>query len=445
MRKEIYIAALAFLPMCVSAQTSWSLKSCIEYGLTNNRNNVIYANEKLAADARAKEALSAYLPTVSLDGGIDNNIKAQTSIIPAGVFGSTDTRVAFTKKYNTTATAQLDQTIFDKSLITGLQANKYNLEQADLNIKKSKETIIYNVSNAYFQTFIYFEQLSLLNSNLETYQKQKDIIELQVKKGTKIQKDLDKIVVDYNNALSQIRVAESNQTLAMNQLKYEMGFPMDETIQIDKSAAQNALTPISINSSDKNGLQLDNLTDYHISQVNLKLLEIDEKQIRDGMYPKLSFFARYGAVGFGDNLGQSLKVMSPYSAVGVKLNFPILNFFKRNAQQNQAKFKRMNAEENIQLNKGRYLLDYENARTRFIKEKSNVENNLRNIDLARSVFQVTDLQFQKGTTDLTDWLNSQNSLKEAQNSYLQSLYNLALAKVDLEKATGNLHLFYKDL
>ena len=41
----------------------------------------------------------------------------------------------------------------------------------------------------------------------------------------------------------------------------------------------------------------------------------------------------------------------------------------------------------------------------------------RNVALAQSVFNTTDLQYSKGTTDLEDWLIAQNSLKEAQNNY----------------------------
>jgi outer membrane protein TolC len=137
--------------------------------------------------------------------------------------------------------------------------------------------------------------------------------------------------------------------------------------------------------------------------------------------------------------------MSPYSAIGLKLNIPLFDFFKRSAQYSQAKYKRLNAQENLKLDEDKYHLDYENARTKVLKEQSNVENNRRNIQLAQSVFSTTDLQLKKGTTDLTDWLNAQNSLKEAQNNYLNSLYAFFQARIDLEKAGGTLKTFYTGL
>lgn len=444
MNKKYCFLLLYFIPCSLSAQQSWDLKQCIAYGLTNNRNTVVYANEKLAADALAKETLSDYLPKLSLNGSLDNNLKIQQSVIPAGVFGPEARKIAFTQKYNTNLKAQLDQTIFDQSLLTGIRAKKYNAMQADLNIQKSQESIIYNISNAYFQIYVYREQLRLLQGNLGTYQKQIDISKLQVDKGVLLQKDLDKVTVDYNNAVAQIRIATSNLTLSENQLKYEMGFPFSDTVPID-SVSQKEIAEGEIKGAINKSFVANLRSDYQLSEVNIRLLEIDQKKIKAGMLPTLAAYASYGAVGFGNTLSPALKDLNPFSAVGLKLNFPIFDFFKRNAQYNQAKYKSLNAVENLKLDEGKYRLEYENARTEIIKSQNNLENDKRNIELAQSVFRTTDLQYQKGTTDLLEWITAQNSIKEAQNNYLNSLYSFYQAKMDLEKAGGSLKTFYTSL
>jgi len=437
MKKKNILFWLCMLPLSLVAQQRWTLKECIAYGLKNNRSTQVYLNEKKIADAKAKEALAAHLPTISLSGTIDDNLKVQETIIPAGVFGPTDTRVAFTKQFSTNATAQLDQTFFDFSLITGLKANKYNKQQAELNIIKNEETIIFNISTAYYQIFVYQEQLDFLKANQETYKKQMEISRLQVNKGILLQKELDKITVDYNNAVSQAVVAESNLSLSQNQLKFEMGFPFEDPLEVERSGvAQSPVLPTP------NMISVAAITDYRISETEAKLLEIDEKRIKTGIYPKLTAYARYGGVGFGDQLGQSFSSISDFSVIGLKLNFPILDFFKRNAQYNQAKFKRINAQENLKIDENRYQLEYQNSRTKVTKEFINIENNKRTIDLAKSVLDVTDLQYQKGTVPLSEWLTAQQSLKEAQNNYLSSLYNYLLAKIEVEKASGTLKTAY---
>lgn len=442
MRKKIIILLLFNSWLNAQAQENWTLKQCIEYGLKNNRNNTIYANQKQAVDAKAKEALADYLPKVSLTSTLDNNLKLQQSVIPAGIFGPEERRISLTQKYNSGVVAQLDQVIFDQSMLTGLKANKYNKMQADLNIEQIQEAIIYNISTAYFQIFVYNQQLDLLEYNKDTYEKQMEIYRLQVSKGITLQKDLDKVGVDYNNTLSQIRVAQSNRQLAENELKFEMGFPISDPLRVDVSTKMEV--PVSL---DKNieTFSPSSRVDYKLSQLNIKVLEIEQARIKAEALPKLTGYARYGAVGFGNTLNGAYDELLPYSAVGLKLSIPILDFYKRNAQSKQAKFNRMNAEENLKLSEGRFKVEYENARAKLLQAQANVENDQRNVTLAESVLKVTDLQLQKGTTNLTDWLNTQNSLKEAQSSYLNSLYSYCQARIDLEKATGTLKPFYNSL
>lgn len=437
--RKISVFLLFSFWLSADAQDSWTLKQCIQYGLQNNRNNVIYANQKLAADARAKQALADYLPRVSLTSTLDNNLKLQQSVIPAGIFGPDEIRVSLTQKYNSNAVAQFDQVIFDKSMLTGLKANKYNKQQADLNIEQSQEAIIYNISTAYFQIFVYNQQLELLKYNKGNYEKQMDIYRLQVSKGTALQKDLDKVGVNYSNTISQIRVAESNIQLAENELKFEMGFPINDPLAI--KASSEAELPLRREDSTEIFSPASRV-DYKLAELNIKVLEIEQARIKADGLPKLSGYVRYGAVGFGNQLKGAYDELLPYSAIGLKLTIPILDFYKRNAKYKEARINRINAEENLKLAEGKYKVDHENARTKLLQAQANVENDQRNVTLAESVLRVTDLQFQKGTTDLTDWLNTQNSLKEAQNGYLNSLYSYYQSRIDLEKASGTLKSFY---
>ncbi|TCD26515.1 TolC family protein [Pedobacter psychrodurus] len=442
MSKKNIVLILLSLWLSASAQEKWTLKRCIEFGLINNKSNTVYANEKLAADARAREALSDYLPKVSVTSTIDNNLKLQQSVIPAGVFGPNELKVSLSQKYSSNASAQLDQVIYDQSMLTGLKAEKYNKRQAALNVDQNQEAIIYNISGAYFQILVYQQQLELLKHNIQTYQKQIEIYRLQVVKGIALQKDLDKVSVDYNNTNSQIRVAQSNILLAENELKFEMGYPIGDLLAIDDSTKMQI--PFDLEGRP-NTFSPSLRVDYKLSELNIKVLEIEQAKIKAGGLPKLTGYFRYGAVGFGNDLKGAYDQLLPFSAVGLKLSFPIFDFFKRSAQYKQAKINRINAMENLKLSEGRYRVEYENARSKLLQAQVNVENDQRNVGLAESVLKVTDLQFQKGTTNLTDWLNTQNALKDAQNSYLKSLFDYYQTRVDIEKATGTLKTFYNSL
>lgn len=421
-------------------QTTFSLKQCVEYGLKNHRSNTIYANEKLSADAKAKEILAAYLPKADVGFSLNNNMKPQQSIIPAGVFGPDEIRASLEQKYNSNAFIQLEQPIFDKAIITRLKNSKNLKEQANLNIEQNQNQIIYQISTSYFQIWTFRQRLEQLEFNQNNYQQLIKIYELQVKKGIILQKDLDKIFVDFNNTKSQMRVVEGNITLAENQLKYEMGFPLKDKIELE---TPNDLQMILFKENQEKLFTPETRIDYKLSQLSIKMLEIEKLAIKAEMLPKLSLSFQYGAVGFGDRFSQVYRDFYPYSTIGIKLNIPILNFYKNNAQYKQADINQKNAEEKLKLTEGKLTLEYENAQTKLLLAKTNVENGLRNIDLAKSVLKVTDLQLQKGVTNLTDWLNTQNSLREAQNTYLTELYSYYQARIDLEMTNGTLKTFYQ--
>ena len=326
--------------------------------------------------------------------------------------------------------------------MTGLKANKFNRELADLNIQQSQESIIYNISAAYFQLLVYRQQILLLEFNSKTYKQQMDIYRLQVAKGVVLQKDLDKVSVDFNNTMSQIRIAESNFQLAENQLKFEMGYPIDDKLQVN---LVDAIAPLAGREDSLLRFSPAARIDYRISSTNISLLEIEQARIKAEGLPKLTGYARYGAVGFGKKLEGAYDELLPYSAVGLKLTIPILDFYKRNARHKQAAVNLINAEESLKLSESKFSVEFQNAQTKVAQTRTNMENDKRNMDLAESVFKVTNLQFQKGTTDLNDWLITQNSLKSAQNNYLNSIYSYYQARVDLEKAAGTLKTFLNSL
>lgn len=444
MKKSFYILIFAASSFSARAQQQLTLKQCIDYGLSHHRSTVVYRNDVDAAAYKAKEALAAYLPAVNITTTIDDNIKVQQQVIPAGVFGPTDVKVAFTKRFNSNGFAQMEQTIFDKSLLTGLKANKIALKQAQLSGEQNQETLIYNISNAYYQIFVYRQQLILLKMNLDTYQQQLTISKLQLEKGVAMESDVDKIQVNYNNTNSQLQTAESDLALAHNQLKNAMGYPIGDSLKIqDFVLDQPSVDQFSLG----NFASFDpaNRIDLKLSEINITLLDIDQARIRATAIPKLTAYVKYGGVGFGDNLGESFSSISDYAAMGIKLSIPVFDGFKRNAQYNQARIKQVNARENLKIDQQTFYLEYDNARTKLIKAQSTLDNDKRNISLAESVFKSTDLQYQKGVAGLTDWLNSQYSLKEAQSNYLNSLYNFLIAKIDLEKANGTLKTFHNSL
>ncbi|MBK9629190.1 MAG: hypothetical protein IPO56_16225 [Flavobacteriales bacterium] len=99
--------------------------------------------------AQAQEALSGYLPQVNGTGQLDDNLKRQTTILPAGIFSSEPTPVKFGTQYNTSLSLQGEQTLVDVGKLNGIQAIKPDIKRADIQLQQAEEKLIYDVARAY--------------------------------------------------------------------------------------------------------------------------------------------------------------------------------------------------------------------------------------------------------------------------------------------------------
>jgi outer membrane protein len=418
-----------------------SLKECIDYTLKNNPSAVIYDNQMKIAENQKLEALSGYLPQVNGSATLDNNVKRPVTVIPAGAFSPVDLRVQFGNQYNSSWVLQADQVIYDQALLSGLKANKPNVELAELKMLRNEDDLIYNTSVSYYQVLIYKEQLKLLEENERKLADLLKVQQLQAEKGVITRVAYNRVQVNYNNVLSQKKVAETNYELSLTRLKNSMGIPVENALNVVDTInyAQDVEMPVT------NDFNIRNKPDYQILEKNIILQEIDLSRKRAAVLPTLSAYARYGSNAFGNELGPSYKNWYDFSAIGLKLNVPIFSGLRRYSQIKQGELNLYNSRQNLVLNTESIKLQLQSANTQLLSSYTNLQSNKSNLDLARTVFEDTGLQYEKGAAGLTDFLNADYALKEAQANYINSLLNYLIARVDLERSKGTIKQFVNQL
>ena len=423
------------------AQQKFTLKQCIDYSLANHLSNQVYQNNIEFANQQGREALAGYLPQVAGTATFDYNIKRQTTIIPAGAFSPTETKLQFGQPFLTTPVVQLDQVIYDQSLLYGIKANVPNKEISQLSLKQNQETLIYNTTSAYVETVIYSEKIRILSTNETKYKELLNIKKLQYEKGVATQLEYNRILVAYKNIIAEKTLAETNRELALNKLKDAMGMTMEEMITINDSLDYTRLVP----DIEKGEFDVTQLYTYKINAQKILLQEIDVKRKKSAFVPILNGYARYGAQAYGAEFSNAFNQWYGYSTLGLRLSVPIFSGFRRDAQYKQSQITLLNAKQNFLINNNTLKLQYLNANTQLMKSYNDVTNNKENLDLAEEVFEITNLQYQKGIGTITDLLNAEYSLKEAQNNYITSILNLLASTLNNERAKGTLIPFASKL
>lgn len=338
---------------------------------------------------------------------------------------------------------QLDQKIYDQSLLISLKAGKKSIQKAKMNAVLNEEDVIFNISSSYYQILVYRQQFEFLKDNQEIYAEQQRIAELQVDKGVLAEVELYKIKVTSSNNQSQIRLCEKNIANSINELKNAMGFPIDQELTVEKESI-SYISDIQ-NSDAQVSFDVKNRTDYQIAEVDSQLEELEYKKIRAGYLPVLSVYAKYGGTGFGDQLGQSFNTIKDFSSIGIKLSVPVFDGFNRKSQLQQAKLKQMNALETLKLDESTFRMEYENAKVKLEQALTSIEAESKNLELAKQVLDISNLQYNKGIIDMNEWLTSQTSLKDSQNNYLNSIVDQYVARIEMEKAAGTIKTFFQNL
>lgn len=442
-----FVASLSLLTTAVKAQSApkaFTLKECIEYGLEHHPSVEIYANNAEKAKQTAREALSTYLPQVSASAGLDDNIKLQQTIIPAGTFGpgTPEQRVSFGTQYNSSMMVQLNQKIYDQSALVGIKANEPNKEYAQLQVAQNKEVLIYNVAAAYYQIIVAQKQLSLLQSNKERFDQILKVTKLQAEQGVAKKVDVKQVQVNLNNVLSQISTTENTLDMALNTLKNSIGLSMSDSITLaDTSRWLNATPSIEPYPDFDYASTLDG----RLQTVQMDLYDLQRKSIKAQALPTLSLYAQYGASGFAQEFGDVYNPLFDYSAVGLKLSWNLFTGFKRDAQYKEAVIDLNNARVNYRLNEATQNLQYQNAEAQSRETRTTILTNKENMDLASEVYDNTTLQYKQGVASLSDLLNAELSYKEAQNNYINSLLQYYIADLAVQKANGTLQQYFDKL
>lgn len=450
-----WLPLVLLLPLTLpaSAQTApgpaaISIREAIDYANQHNRNIRIAQYDEQVAQEQVKEVKGRALPQANVNGSFEDRLLLPQLVLPSGLAGPVagggsgeGQRIPMGLKYNSSLTAEVTQKIIDPSLWVGLQAVKTSQKLYQQQTQQVSEQTAYNIAEAYYQAIVAEKQLQLLRSNIASTQQTLQTTELQFTNGVAKQVDVNRLRVNASNLQSQIRQAELNLEQVHNRLKYQMGMPLTQpvvltdttlTFREDESVLANLLENFQ-----------ENRLDYQILQTNLELQELDRKNNASGYYPTLSGYANYGYQGQGGNFGLFKTQNNGWldyntSSIGLRLNIPVFDGLQRNARIQQSRIKTIQLEENIQLTKQTIDLEVSNALTQYRNTLQRIEAEQQNVALAREVYQVTQLEFREGVGTSTAVVEAETSLRQAQNTYTTTLLDLYTARLDLEKAKGNL-------
>ncbi len=443
--KYKYLALLLCLSLGLSAQAqqadtiaNFSLQEAIDYAQNHNSSILNAIIDEDIAINTVKKTIGIGLPQVSGTANFQDFIKVPTNLLPGEFFGQPGTQVPvkFGVKYQSLAGLELNQILFDGTYLVGLKASKTYKELSTKSLKRSRIETAVAVTKAYYSVLVSNEQLSLLDANLLRLKKSLNDTEALFKNGFVEKIDVDRLTVLNNNLETErenvVRLLELN----VNLLKFQMGMTIHSELTLKDSIASLQIEQ-SVLVNDTSAYE--NRIEYSLLETQKILNELDLKYYKSQFLPVLSAFGNTSRSFQANDFSNLFNRSFPTTVVGVRLSVPVFSGGIKLYQARNAKLEILKTENNLINLRNGINLEVNQAKTIYLNGLKSLDNQKRNMELAREVLRVTKIKYEQGVGSSIEVTTAETSLKEAQNNYINALYDLLINKVNMDRALGQIN------
>ena len=426
----------------LSQEKKLSLNDCIELAIENNENLKNSKLEERISKALSKEYLSIGFPQINFDGGLQYNHDVPKSLIDIsrfmpGVPEGTEQEVQFGQTYDGRVDLFVNQMIFNGSYFVGLSAARELVRLSEKLTERNEIDINESVQKAFFTVLNTKSRIDLVEANLNRLNTLLGQTKELYINGFIEKLDVDRIQVSYNNLKSEKIKADRFYKLSKEVLNFQIGLPVGTDIELTGELTEEVINNFNYNLDD---FDYSKRIEYSILQTDKNLKFYDLKNNRSQYLPQIYANYNYGYNTSSSNYDlffDSYRWKS-FGTVGLKIIIPIFDGFLKRSKINQSKYKieqvenqMMFLERSINLQINQSISNYENTKESLLISKQNLE-------LAQNVYLATEKKYKEGVGSNLEVIDSNNSLKIAQNQYYNSLYESIIASIDIKKTLGTL-------
>ena len=421
MKKLLFIFSFLCLSAAqVYAQKTLTLKDCLEIGIENNLSLESKRKDMQKSKYGISENRAKLLPQINGFANYNDNIDPPVSVTDGSAYGN-PYNITYTLQHNANAGLQLQMPLYNQTLYTTVSIAKVMDEMNRLSYEKAREDLILEICKIYYLGQTTTEQITLIKANITRLEELKNITMAFHDNGMAMEVDVKRVNINLENLKVQYDNAQAMQEQQLNLLKYIMDYPADAQIALVPVNSEN-ITPVTLT-----GLS-ENLYELQLLQSQKLMAEKQKKMIGYGYHwfhsgPSNHWFRSYG--------------------LGVSLRIPIFDGLDKRYKNRKAAIDIENiklAQENTRKN---LQTQYLNATNDLMNNQRNFKKQKDNYLLAEDVYTVTMERYREGIASMTEVLQDEMQMSEAQNNYISAHYSYRVTTLLLLKLTGQIDSLIK--
>ena len=401
-----------------------SLDDAIQRGLKTNLGVILSGTQTLAARGERLSELQALLP--------DAEFKAQETLtqvdLPAeglrvpgfptilGPFGFTDVR------------ASLSWSLVDVASLRSYLAAKHNFAAAQLSAQDARDLVVLTVGNAYLLAVADETEVSSVEAQVSTAKVSLDQAVANHNAGTAPELDELRAKVDYQSLEQQLIAARNSLEKDKLALARTIGLPLEQLFTLADKAPYAAFDQIDVDAAIREAHA--NRKDLAALLEQTKAAEQQRKAATADRLPTFTFNGDYGDIGV--TLAHS---HGTGDATGT-ISAPLFREYglRGEAEAAQAQLDTARAQSS---DKGAQVdADVRDALLDILAAQKQVEVAQSSVALASEELKEAQERYANGVSDNLAVSQAQQSVAQADDQYVASLYRHNMAKLSLARALG---------
>lgn len=429
---------------CIAQSDTLTLKRCIEIGIENNLTLQQKQQDIHIAEIGQSENRHKLIPVIQGYANFVHNVERATSVTDGSNLSKllgvdAPYMVGQGLDFQTTGGFQLSMPLYNQTLYTGIQIADKMKEISEASYEKAKEDLTVEISKLYYLAQTTAKQIELIRSNIGRMESLKSITSAFYDNDMALKVDVQRVDINLENLRTQLTNAVAMYEQQLNLLRYTLDFAPDTPILLstlkgymdyDDSYLLRGLSP--------------DLYELQLLNMQSEVLQKQKKMINQGYLPTLSLVGATQWTAFTDKFENYFHTHPTnkwynHTYWGLQLNVPIFDGLAKRNKSRKVAAQYTLLQTTIADTEKKLQTQYQNSLNDWHNNIRNAERQRENYRLAESVYLVTSDQYKEGVASMSDLLQDEMRMTEAQNGYISALYKYMVSELSLLKLTGQLN------
>lgn len=429
---------------CIAQSDTLTLKRCIEIGIENNLTLQQKQQDIHIAEIGQSENRHKLIPVIQGYANLVHNVERATSVTDGSNLSKllgvdAPYMVGQGLDFQTTGGFQLSMPLYNQTLYTGIQIADKMKEISEASYEKAKEDLTVEISKLYYLAQTTAKQIELIRSNIGRMESLKSITSAFYDNDMALKVDVQRVDINLENLRTQLTNAEAMYEQQLNLLRYTLDFAPDTPILLSTLKGYMDYD----NSYLLRGLSPD-LYELQLLNMQSEVLQKQKKMINQGYLPTLSLVGATQWTAFTDKFENYFHTHPTnkwynHTYWGLQLNVPIFDGLAKRNKSRKVAAQYTQLQTTIADTEKKLQTQYQNSLNDWHNNIRNAERQRENYRLAESVYLVTSDQYKEGVASMSDLLQDEMRMTEAQNGYISALYKYMVSELSLLKLTGQLN------